>query len=177
MVKQAPANATYQSKTIQNQIIDVLGEYMINNIVTEIKKMQFFSVLADEATDISNKEQMALVFRYMNEFNVLGGRVMKFIIRISFLSSVCFRFLMFGAKENIIGTAFSTSSLRGAVPISSAYNESFQFNVTMLRGRLSELSRNDNTYRKLCYEERFVKNKKDAVKDMLKEIRKVFRMK
>ena len=79
MVKQAPANATYRSKTIQNQIIDVLGEYIINNIVTEIKKMQFFSVLADEATDISNKEQMALVFRYMNEFNEIKEKFVSFI--------------------------------------------------------------------------------------------------
>jgi hypothetical protein len=32
-------------------------------LVTEVKEAKFFSVLADEATDCSNVEQMAIVLR------------------------------------------------------------------------------------------------------------------
>ena len=35
--KQAPYNTTYCSKTIQNEIIDVMGKYIIGRIVTPIR--------------------------------------------------------------------------------------------------------------------------------------------
>ena len=34
--------------------------------MNEIKKNRVFSVLADEATDVSNQEQMSLVIRFIN---------------------------------------------------------------------------------------------------------------
>ena len=58
-------NATYRSKTIQNQIINVVGDKVKSKIIGEIKKSKFFSILADEAPNVSNKEQMSLVLRYL----------------------------------------------------------------------------------------------------------------
>jgi hypothetical protein len=52
----APRNARYRSKTIQNEIINTVGSYITSKISTEIKESRLFSVLADEAADISNKE-------------------------------------------------------------------------------------------------------------------------
>lgn len=62
-----PKNATYKSKTIQNQIINVVGDFLVSGIVKDIKSSKFYSILADEASDVSNKEQMALVIRYLGE--------------------------------------------------------------------------------------------------------------
>ena len=58
-------NATYRSKTRQNQIINVVGDKVKSKIIGEIKKSKFFSILADEASNVSNKEQMSLVLRYL----------------------------------------------------------------------------------------------------------------
>ena len=52
----SPKNMTYCSKTTQNEIIQCCGEYICNTMINEIKEAKFFSVLADEAYDISNKE-------------------------------------------------------------------------------------------------------------------------
>ena len=79
LLNKAPKNATYRSKTIQNQIIDVMGDYIVDNIVGEVKKTRFFSVLADEATDISNKEQMSLVLRYLSDTNRIKEKFVSFI--------------------------------------------------------------------------------------------------
>ena len=38
----APRNATYHSKTIQNQIIDVIGDMIADRIIKEVKNAQFF---------------------------------------------------------------------------------------------------------------------------------------
>ena len=60
----APRNATYRSKTIQNELISCCGDYIVNKIFQNIKQVGFFSIMADEATDSSNVEQ---VIRYCQE--------------------------------------------------------------------------------------------------------------
>jgi hypothetical protein len=62
----APRNAQYTSKTIQNELIDVIGDTMRENLLREIKQAKFFSVMADEVTDVSNREQVSVVIRYVN---------------------------------------------------------------------------------------------------------------
>ena len=62
-------NARYTSKTIQNELIQVIGNLIQNQIVSEVKKAQYFSILADEATDSSNKEQLPLVIRFVDGGN------------------------------------------------------------------------------------------------------------
>ena len=62
-----PRNATYRSKTIQNEIIEVLGTYIQDKIVAEINEAGAFSLLADEASDSSNKEQLPLVLRFADK--------------------------------------------------------------------------------------------------------------
>ena len=59
-------NATYTSPVIQNQIIDVLSDQVRQKIVQKVRKARWFSVVADEVTDVSNKEQLSLVLRYVD---------------------------------------------------------------------------------------------------------------
>ena len=60
-----PRNLTDRSKTTQNEVINCCGEYIRNKIMAEVKEATFFLVLAVEATDVSNKEQILLVLRFM----------------------------------------------------------------------------------------------------------------
>ena len=62
----APRNATYISKTIQNQMINILADQIRNKIVDNIKAAKWYTVIADEVADISNKEQLSLVLRYVD---------------------------------------------------------------------------------------------------------------
>ena len=61
-LKTCPKNASYISKTIQNEIIKCCGQVITEKIVEELKQNKFYSVIADEAADCSNKEPMSLVF-------------------------------------------------------------------------------------------------------------------
>ena len=67
LLRNAPRNAKYTSKTIYEQIIDVLGESVTEKLIDDVKKAKFFSILADETQDVSNQEQMALVIRFVDE--------------------------------------------------------------------------------------------------------------
>ena len=62
----AAHNAVYTSPRIQNEIAAVLGDSIRKTILGRVKTAKFFSVIADEVTDISNKEQMSLVLRYVD---------------------------------------------------------------------------------------------------------------
>ena len=45
---------------IQNEIIDVCGKVITRILAMRIKEFGFFPVIADEAADLSNKQQLAL---------------------------------------------------------------------------------------------------------------------
>ncbi|KAI6647733.1 52 kDa repressor of the inhibitor of the protein kinase-like [Oopsacas minuta] len=60
-------NAMYISKTIQNTFIDLCGQEILKTIVSEIKKIGYFAILADETTDSSHQEQLCFCIRYVSE--------------------------------------------------------------------------------------------------------------
>ena len=77
--KDCPKNASYRSKTIQNEIIAVIGKCIRQVISDEIKKARFFSIIADEATDASLTEQMALVIRFIDDSSQIREEFVEFI--------------------------------------------------------------------------------------------------
>ena len=66
-IGQSSRNATYTSSCIQNQILDILGSTIVGEIVQRVKDATYFTIIADEVTDCSNKEQLSLVLRYVNQ--------------------------------------------------------------------------------------------------------------
>jgi len=71
----APRNAQYTSKTIQNEMIGIVGKHIRDEILLEVNTAKYFSVIADEVTDISNKEQLSITIRY-----VLGSDVKEMFL-------------------------------------------------------------------------------------------------
>lgn len=65
-LRSAPKNAKYLSKTIQNELIQCCGEVILDDIISNVKKARYFSIIADEAHDSSNKELMSVVLRYVS---------------------------------------------------------------------------------------------------------------
>ena len=60
-LKTCSKNASYISKTSQNELIYCCGNFIKDALVEDIKESKFFSILADEASDCSNQEQMSFV--------------------------------------------------------------------------------------------------------------------
>ena len=72
-------NATYRSKTTQNKLVKICGDQVTETIRKEINESVFYSVLADEASDCSRKEQLALIIRYIDRENRINERFLRFI--------------------------------------------------------------------------------------------------
>ena len=58
---------TFTSKEIQNEILKLMALKLLLGITANIRKAKFFTILADEATDAGNKEQLTIVFRWVDE--------------------------------------------------------------------------------------------------------------
>ncbi len=54
-LKECGRNALYTSKTIQNDLIECIGDYLRGKILGEIKLATWDSVLCDEVTDVASK--------------------------------------------------------------------------------------------------------------------------
>ena len=63
-------NATWLGHKIQNEMISTLAHIVTEDIATEIKEANNFTLIVDETKDVSKREQISLVIRY-----VKGGKV------------------------------------------------------------------------------------------------------
>jgi len=65
VLEKALKNAKYTSPTIQKEILHILANKVKKKICEEVKDAKFY-IFVDEAKDASNKEQMAIVFRFID---------------------------------------------------------------------------------------------------------------
>ena len=56
----------YTSPVIINEIIYMMGQAVLRGILADIKASMWYSIIADEATDISHNEQMSLSIRWVD---------------------------------------------------------------------------------------------------------------
>lgn len=78
-LKECGRNALYTSKTIQNDLIECIGDYLRGKILGEIKLATWYSVLCDEVTDVASKEQLSLVLRFVDADCCLREEFLDFI--------------------------------------------------------------------------------------------------
>lgn len=64
-IKSKKGSISYFSPKIQNEIISLMGEKVRKEIISKIKDAKYFSILFDCTPDISHKEQMSQIIRYI----------------------------------------------------------------------------------------------------------------
>ena len=72
-------NCTYRSKTIQNEVIKCFEQELRGIIISKVKHAKFFSVMADECSDVANKEQLTIVIHYVNEDDEIFEDFVEFV--------------------------------------------------------------------------------------------------
>ncbi len=72
-------HVTYLSPQIQNEFINLLGKHVRDEIIDEIKKAKYFSIMFDCTPDSSRTEQMSQIIRYVDKNNNIQERFIDFI--------------------------------------------------------------------------------------------------
>jgi len=91
-VKQSNFCTSYFSPTIQNEIIVLLGQTIRNKIITSIKEAKYYGIMFDCTPDISHKEQMSQIIRYVKIDNT------EISIEESFVDFMHFKHFLQGRK-------------------------------------------------------------------------------
>ncbi|CAN0891639.1 Zinc finger MYM-type protein 1 [Linum grandiflorum] len=119
ILENAPKNAKYTSPDIQKEIVHVLAKMVRRQIFEEIGDSKF-SIIVDEASDESRKEQMAIVLHFVDIKGLIQERLfdvvhVKDTTSMTLYSSICstLSFHKF-AIQNIRGQGYDgASNMRG----------------------------------------------------------------
>ena len=57
----------YTSPEIQNEILSIISDQIIRSLAAEIRHSHFFALLADETTDASNRQQLVVCIRWIDD--------------------------------------------------------------------------------------------------------------
>lgn len=82
-LEKGPNNAKYTSPQIQNELLEVMGDIVLEKILDEVQMAGHYSLLADETKDLSRKEQLSIVLRY-----VWNGNIYERFIGYTFLEQL-----------------------------------------------------------------------------------------
>ena len=57
----------YTSPEVQNEFLSIMSAQILRNIAANIQRAVYYTVMVDETTDKSNKEQVVVVLRWVDE--------------------------------------------------------------------------------------------------------------
>lgn len=57
----------YQSPECINEMIEIMGHKVLRSLISDIQSQKWYSILADETRDLSNREQMVICLRYVSD--------------------------------------------------------------------------------------------------------------
>ncbi|CAN6548291.1 unnamed protein product [Malus baccata var. baccata] len=103
-----PKNLKYTSSDIQKDLVHACAIETIN-VITKDMEGTFFSLLVDGSRDASNKEQMAVVLRYVNK----KGEAIEKFLGVQYVSSTTSSSLEEAIERLFATTNLSMSKLRG----------------------------------------------------------------
>ena len=119
-MKELKRNATYLSNRTQNDIIHAMAIVVKKQIVRDIINASFFSIMMDETRDISGKEQVSIIIRFVDSNDVIQERLLSFCATSKTDAASLFTLLETsltteGLKlENVIGQCYDgASNVRG----------------------------------------------------------------
>ena len=62
-----------------NQLVKCIGDSILESLLCEVRQSKFYSVLADEAVDISVKEQMPIFLRFVDSSDEIREEFISFV--------------------------------------------------------------------------------------------------
>lgn len=110
-------NCQYTSKTVQNQIIDLIAVYIRNQITKDLKEgkhSKYFSVLADEVTDTTtNKEVLTLCLRFLSGTDRANISISEAFVDFIPLERTTGRAIADAIMKSLHDNGFDIENLRG----------------------------------------------------------------
>ncbi|XP_011407653.1 PREDICTED: zinc finger MYM-type protein 1-like [Amphimedon queenslandica] len=111
-ITSGPRNTSLLGHHYQNNILSILAESVLNCIKEDHRAAKYFTLIVDETKDISKKEQLTLILRY----------VLKGVVHECFISYTHYEELNAAALTTYIYQALKTINLSISNCVSQCYN-------------------------------------------------------
>ncbi|XP_074304473.1 uncharacterized protein LOC141639193 [Silene latifolia] len=108
VLSNAPGNHQATAPTIQKDLIKCCGKETTRLIVEDLDN-DLFAILADESSDVSHKEQLAICLRYLDKEGYVAERLLG-VVKVDDTSSMT---LMATIKKLLATHSLSMSNIRG----------------------------------------------------------------
>ncbi|CAN6542945.1 unnamed protein product [Malus baccata var. baccata] len=109
VLENAPGNLKLIAPSIHKDIVNSCAFETIKAIMKEVKESKFFSIMVDESRDISTKEQMAVILRYVDN----KGQVIERFVGVQHVTETTSSKLKESIDEFLKLHDLSYSNLRG----------------------------------------------------------------
>ncbi|GBP56145.1 Zinc finger MYM-type protein 1 [Eumeta japonica] len=108
------------SSDIQNDLIKSIAQVIRDEIKSEINFAKFVSVIADETPDISHREQISVIFRYLTKTGIEERFVGFFDVTLErgadqLLQSILEVIDQFNCKEKLVGQSYDGAAVMSAL--------------------------------------------------------------
>ncbi|KAL6560978.1 hypothetical protein OROHE_006155 [Orobanche hederae] len=108
VLENAPGNVKLIAPSIQKELVKCCAKETIDLILSDIKG-RYFSLMVDEARDVSVKEQMAMVLRYVND----KGQIIERFVGVQHVTDTTSSALKESVDKFFSSSNLSFSKLRG----------------------------------------------------------------
>ncbi|XP_060195068.1 uncharacterized protein LOC132624280 [Lycium barbarum] len=108
VLEKAPKNNTTTSPDIQKDIVNSCAKETVNAIIEDLNE-DYFGILVDESKDVSHKEQIALVLRYVNK----EGKVIERFLGLVQVKDTSAKSLKEAIYSLLLDHSLSRSQIRG----------------------------------------------------------------
>ncbi|XP_016479004.1 uncharacterized protein LOC107800330 [Nicotiana tabacum] len=108
ILRHAPKNDMMIFPTTQKEIMDACAKETIKTIINDLDG-DYFGILVDESKDISHKEQMVLVLRYVNK----NGEVIERFLGVVHVKDTYAQLLKDAIYFLLLANSLSSSKIRG----------------------------------------------------------------
>ncbi len=108
-MKEWLSNRDYMSPDIVNELITIMGQSMLRNILVKVKEAMWYSIIADEATDVAHNEVMCISLRWVDAHYDIHEDVLGLVQLPDTKSKTLFSVI----KDVLIRCSLSISMCRG----------------------------------------------------------------
>ncbi|KAI5327257.1 hypothetical protein L3X38_026653 [Prunus dulcis] len=108
VLENAPGNLKLIAPSIQKDLVNSCAKETIDLILSDVKD-RYFSIMVDEARDVSIKEQMAMMLRYVND----KGQIIERFVGVQHVTDTTSSALKEAIDEFFSSANLSFSKLRG----------------------------------------------------------------
>ncbi|XP_059301575.1 uncharacterized protein LOC132053521 [Lycium ferocissimum] len=108
VLENAPQNNMMIAPSIQKEIVNACAKETMKAIVKDLNG-DYFGILVDESKDVSHKEQMALVLRYVNKEGTLIERFLS-VVHVQDTTAIALKDVIYSL---LLEYSLSPSQIRG----------------------------------------------------------------